>query len=569
MLRYRTLSRSFIKHVNVTLITIGACMIGVNAHAQWRIITDGNNSPWIVINPSDTTITMDQQVIRMLHQQGYLYAVIDSIDMDSQKYFVSQGHRAEIESIRFTGSQTVDLSMMPDFLKKGDPITSHSLEQAADAILDRYSELGYVLAEVAIEAIIPIDSLRHEVLIRIQEGMPARVAQVLLRGAKRTRSAFVYHTSGLVAGQTLENFNSEDIQRRLQTSGVFNYVGLPELYRHTDSSVVIHVPVTESAPGEFDLALGYERGEKGQGALVGSGRLALRNLFGGARTLELSLNRASDQLGFVRVQAESPLIFGLPLSLSISFEGLQQDSTYGKREYGAQSGYWMDSSMQIFFSASREVTRPSFAGTQLIDGIQRVAISNALFFGGGIKIRNVDHALSPTRGYWVSMHGESGYKNADRLIEATDSVRQQGRYRQGRLTMQGRVYLPVSKRSIAVTGGEMMLLRSREVDESDLFRIGGTQSLRGYDEQRFRASFASRLLIEYRYLVDRLTYGFGFADFGYLHNRAESGFLSGWYPGFGLGFQVQTVAGLINVTLASTSEDISAIRAHIGLSLGI
>lgn len=553
------------KHLFSLVVIIGISMTGVDALAQWQMIADGDSSQWV----PDTTSTMDQQLIRMLHQQGYLYAVIDSVNMDSQKIFVSRGHQAQIGSVRLVGGQSVDLSMISVPLKRGDSITSHSLEKAAEAMLDQYSELGYVLAEVAIEAIIPIDSMRYEIVIRVREGMPVRVAQVMLRGAKRTKSAFVHHTSGLAPGQILKNFKPHEIQRKLEASGIFTHVGLPELYSDTDSSVIVHVPVIESPPGVFDIALGIERGQKGGSALIGSGSVALQNLFGGARTLELHLNRAPGQLGFAKVRAESPLLFGLPLSLSVSFEGLQQDSTYGKREYGAQFGYWVDSSMQIFSSVTRHATRPGFAGVELRQGIQRIAVSDALFFGGGINVLKVDHALSPTQGYRLSMHGQSGYKNADRMIESGDSLRQQRRDRQGRLMIQGRVYLPVFKRSLLVTGGEVMLLSSRQVDESDLFRIGGTQTLRGYDEHRFRASFASRIIVEYRYLLDRVTYGFGFVDLGYLHNRIESNFSNGWYPGLGVGFQIETAAGVINFTLASSTEDLSTVRAHIGLSLGI
>ena len=514
-------------------------------------------------------LTIEQRAIRSFHQDGYLHAVIDSVDVQAQTMFVSRGYRAKAENVHLLGVHVADSSMIPIPLKKGDWITASSLEQAAESILEYYSGEGYILAEVTIEAIIPRDSLHHDVFIRIREGMPVHLDRVNLQGARRTQSHYVYHKSGLASGQVLKNFSPEDMQRKLEATGMFSRVDLPVLYRATDSSVVIHVPVRESSPGAFDLALGYERAQGGGGALVGSGRLALRNLFGGARTLELELNRAPGQLGYVRVHAETPLMFGLPLGLSGSFEGLQQDSTYGKRQYEARAGYWIDPSMQIFASVTREVTHPGLAGTELIEGTQRIPISNALFFGGGIQIRQADHALSPTRGYWLTMHAERGYKNADRAVLVTDSTRQQRRFRQSRLTAQGRVYIPLSRRSLVATGGELMLMRSREFDESDLFRIGGARSLRGYDEHRFRASFAVRTLAEFRYLLDRVTYGFGFFDLGYISNPGGSQFPTGWYPGFGAGFQLSTAAGMINFTLASTAEDLSAVRAHIGLSLGI
>ncbi len=539
------------------------------ASAQWQLIADGEIWPWSPDRIAESRLTPEQQAIRMLHREGYLHAAIDSQDTESRIFFVSLGERARVGAISFLGIESIDSKTIHSPLKQDDWITSDILTQSAEAILDAYSEEGYLLAEVVIEALIPLDSARYDVVMRVQEGVPARLDRIVLQGAKRTGPVYVRHVSGLTAGSILRGFDPADIQRKLEATGVFSYVDMPVLYQAADSSVAIYVPVTESPPGAFDLALGYERAEGGKGALVGSGSLALRNLFGRGRTLELTLNRAPGQLGHVLVNAEAPLVLGLPLSLAVSFEGLQQDSTYGKRDYGLQLGYWIDSSIQIFTSVAREITRPGLAGTEVVAGRQRIPIADALFIGGGIHIRQVDHALSPTRGYLLRMLAESGKKNVESIVEIAEPVHEQNSLHQGRLRVQGRVYIPLRRRSLLVTGGEIMLVRSRQLDESDLFRVGGAQSLRGYDEQRFRASLVARLLTEFRYLIDRVNYGFGFFDLGYLDDHKTSQSINGWYPGFGVGFQISTAAGIINLTFASNTEDISAVRAHIGLSLGL
>ncbi len=541
-------------------------IMAIPVSAQWQLIADGAPWDWEPGGVADSTLALEQRVMRMFHQEGYLYASVDSQAADTQTLYVSPGHRAQVGIIQLLGSSREDSAQIMLPLHEGDWLTARSLERAAEVILDYYSDEGYVLAEVEIEALIPRDSIRHDVIIRVREGNPAHLEGVVLQGARRTRQTYIYHAAGFVPGQVLKNFDPEEMQRKLEATGIFSRVDLPMLYKGTDSSVVIHVPVKESPPGAFDLALGYERTEGGTGALVGSGSLTLRNLFGQARTLELTLNRAPGQLGYVLVRAESPLVFGLPLSFAVSFEGLQQDSTYGKRDYGAQFGYWVDPSMRIFTSVTREITRPGLAGAATISGRPRIPVANALFVGGGVQIQQVDHALSPTRGYRLSMHAEHGQKDVEHMA---DAAYEQGRLRQSRLTAQGRVYLPLGRRSLVVTGGELRLVRSRQLDESDLFRIGGAQSLRGYDEQRFRVPFAVRALLEFRYLLDPVTYGFVFSDLGYLDRDSGSQFVGAWYPGFGAGFQLNTAAGIINFTLAFAPEDVSAVRAHIGLSLGL
>lgn len=537
--------------------------MNVPVHAQWQIFSDDELWHWPPDGWLDSTLTVEEQVLRRFHQEGYLYAGIDSQNTHTQTLFTSPGHQAQVRDVTVLGPKQIH--SIP--LSRGDRITSSSLEHAANVILSQYAQDGYLLAEVAIEAIIPRDSVLHDVILHVYEGSVVRLDRIVLQGARRTNPAYVHHISGLAAGQVLKNFNPEEMQRKLEATGIFSRVGYPVVYRTVDNRVLIHVQVNESLPGVFDIALGYERSESGRGALVGSGRLALRHLFGRGRTLELTLNRAPGQLGYVRVHVDSPLLFGLPLSLSGSFEGLQQDSTYGKRDYSMRFGYWIRPSMQIFASVGREVTRPGLTGTEIIQGRQRIPIADALYLGGGIQIRQVDHALNPTSGYQFTMHAERGQKDIERTTLVTGYEQRQ--LYQSRLMVQGRIYIPLGQNRLLATGGELMLVRSRNLDESDLFRIGGAKSLRGYDEQRFRASFAVRALMEFRYLLDRETYGFGFFDLGYLDNQDNAIFPTGWYPGFGGGFQLSTAAGLINFTLASTTEDVSAVRAHISLSLGL
>ena len=84
----------------------------------------------------------------------------------------------------------------------------------------------------------------------------------------------------------------------------------------------------------------------------------------------------------------------------------------------------------------------------------------------------VDHALSPTRGYILNMHAESGHKYAENTTLISDSTGQDHRLSQRRLTARGRVYIPLTGRSLLATGGELMLVRSPKLNESDLFRVG-------------------------------------------------------------------------------------------------
>ena len=138
--------------------------------------------------------------------------------------------------------------------------------------------------------------------------------------------------------------------------------------------------------------------------------------------------------------------------------------------------------------------------------------------------------------------------------------------------MTGRLYRPTFQRQVLAVGVDASVLLSDVFDESDLFLFGGANSLRGYDEDQFRASTAIRALVEYRILLETLSYAYLFFDLGYLETPGtfEVPSSKGWYPGFGLGMQFQTRVGLINTSYAMNDSDgVSNGRIHIGLSFGL
>lgn len=540
---------------------------------QWHVAIAGGHEPWPAHRqwPADSVAWAVGEALHLLQQDGFLFAALDQVDSAAYRVEISKGEQSRLRHLILEGITVLDSAALaePLLMQPGQPLTANTLETLVEAILDQYARQGYHLTTAAIEALVPAASPQVDVIIRITERPRPNLSHVEITGAERTRAGVLYHITGLAPQEPLADYDPARIRSRLEGSGLFTRVDSIGLHLGADSSLILRVGAVESSAGVFDLALGYERSSSGSGALVGSGHLALRNLFGGARTLAVTLHRLPGQISRINVAAADPYILGLPLGLAVEFRGLQQDSTFSKRDYRLELGYELDWGAQLFSLVSHEVTRPGLSGLTVQDGRQRVPVGNATLAGAGLRIRQVDHRYNPTRGYVVEMAVESGFKNTDGEVVRADTLREQRRLRLARLSLWTRVYLSHGQRRIFVSGGDVRLLHASEFDESDLFRFGGATSLRGYDEDRFRSPLVARMLLEYRYIIDALTYGFVFADLGYIDASRTKEAYRGLYPGFGAGFQLKTQAGLISLTLAVNAENPTAVRAHVQLSLGL
>mgnify|MGYP002762399723 CR=1 FL=1 len=173
------------------------------------------------------------------------------------------------------------------------------------------------------------------------------------------------------------------------------------------------------------------------------------------------------------------------------------------------------------------------------------------------------------------MHLSKGRKNRQlqRITASGDTTRTARSLRQERLQAEVRAYLPLFDRQVLAVGGDGSMLLSRAYDRSDLFRLGGARSLRGYDEDRFLGNAVARGLVEYRVQLDRASYAHAFVDLGYVARPAltDTPSRQGWHPGYGLGLRLQTAIGRLSATYALNPAVKSPAngRVHLGLSVGL
>lgn len=534
----------------------------------------------------DSLARVSRDVVALFQQRGHYLARVDSIrkvGTDRRAtvvVYIAPGPAIRVGAVRFHGVSALPEASLQSLMKTrpGRTLDQRELEQDVAAVLETYGQLGYTLAAMRITAI-TLEEVDGEpavgIDLAVDEGEPIVLGAIELVGAERTRRYYVERILGLRAGDPLTR-DLDALRERLEESQLFARVDRPALYRLESGAIGLRIGLEEASPGVFDLVLGYQPptgGGRAQG-LVGNGHLQLRNLFGGGREMALRLNRLPGQISQLDASFRDPFVAKLPVRVELNFEGLQQDSTYGQQRYDGAIGYRLPGGLELLATLSREVTRPGFAGVQLVAGEQRIARAEALFAGATVRFRRVDRAANPRRGLSVETRFERGEKERASFDAAsgTDTARVVTLGRQERLHMQARVYLPTLPRQVAVIGGEAFAVIGERLDESDLFRFGGAASLRGYEEDRFRGQVVNRSFVEYRYQFERASFAYVFFDLGYVDRPAlqNAPGQKDVYTGYGFGFQFESAMGLINTSFALSPEDTPTdAKVHVGLSLGL
>ena len=557
---------------------------------QWQLVLDGERAAWpdtVSTGPIDDLQTVGRRVLRHLRRQGYYYATLDSASVDtsggpaSVRLHVRRGPQVRIEKLRIEGDSAVSESELRVLMdtEPGDPLRPARLEADIQVLLDRYERVGRPLAEIRVAEthLSTGDPPALRVTLRIDEGPQLRLRRIEVPDDARTSPELLAHLAEVEVGASLRNYDPGAIRRRLREHEIFQSVGAPQLRVGPEGDAVLRIPVEEAAPGAFDAVLGYlpPSRTRDSGQLVGSGHLLLKHLFGGGRSAEFTLDRRPGRTSIFDLSLSDPYLLGLPLRIRGHFRGEQRDSTYGERVYELEGGYRLGNGLELTATLSREAVRPGPPGTQFLADRQQIPRSTTLFYGAGVRYRQVDRPQNPRRGLAVDVQFAQGRKDRrlQRIESDGDTTRVSDAFRQERLHGRVRAYLPLFDRQVLAVGGDGAVLLSPDYDRSDLFRLGGATSLRGYDEDRFLGNVVARGLVEYRLQLDRASYAHAFFDLGYISRPALEGTTAarGWHPGYGLGVRLQTAIGRVSATYALNPEVQSPAdgRVHLGLSVGL
>ncbi len=539
--------------------------------AMAALAARGQPARWTVVTPDSTFAQAAPEAGALadsLADRGFLLARIDSARADTA--FVTPGPPALVRTLTLVGT-----SALPDpgaewQTRRGQPFRRAALAADLERTARRYARLGYVEARLVPQVEVADGGRAVDVTVRVDEGPEARVVAVELAGARSPSRAYASRRAGLGQPTPPSGLDALRVRERLASSGLYEDVGVPVLAQDEAGDLVLQVPVVEAPPGVFDVVLGYLPPDGGtSGGVVGSGRVDLRNLFGGGRTASVSLERTPGLASAFAVSVSDPFVLGSPLGAGVSFAGTSRDSTLARQRLSIGLRYALDPTLDLVASLASEAVRPGAFGAALVDGRPRVRRTDDVLVGVGIVFVRLDRPRSPRRGVALDLLAEQGRRGGDALDVGPGARR--------RLTARARAYVPTFARQALVAGADATVTQQTSgldglVDEGDLVRLGGAASFRGYDEDEFLARSYVRALAEYRVLFDDVSFAFAFVDGGGFDRPAGPGVAAERRAlvGYGAGLRLATGLGIATVSYALNPEiGPSQGKVHVGLQVGL
>ena len=497
-----------------------------------------------------------QNLLARYNLEGYVFCSAQSVvkyDEDSSSarvtIVVKEGHPVVIGSVQMIGSlppEGLAADVTPG-LNRGEAFHPRSIEQGIQRLLTALESRGYPFARVSIGQIgftpgLEVDSA--SVTLSVDAGEKVTVTQVVVEGNSATKSSVIEREVDFAKNGPFSDKTALAIKRRLERLRLFTSVSMPELIVKESGEGGILIRVKEGDPNRFDGILGYVPSSGSQkGYVTGLVDLEFRNIFGTARSLSARWMRENSSTQDLALKYREPWVASVPIDAELGFDQRKQDSTYLRRAYEIAASYSVSEMVSVGLSFRQSSVFPSERTNNPVVG------SETWWLGGRVAYNGRDNDGNPTEGVFYQSSYEAGTKSA-----SNGNVT-----RVSRVTLDLEYYLPVVSRQVLAAAIRGRDIKSSALEQSDLVRLGGTSTMRGYRESQFLCSRAVWMNLEYRFLLGQRSQFFGFVDGGYLslQDRPAAGLVGSEQSkiGYGFGARVDSAIGVIGFSIGVGEGD--------------
>ncbi len=562
---------------------LSLCQISIAQTTTYHVELDGLNQTSLQdykdIIPSKLTSINDstnsvikEKISSVLNSLGFIdhsieISLADSIPSQTNKTVivtVVEGKKFTIDEIHIDGNYLEDDSHLRRDLNfiKGIPLNDAGVNSISEKILEIYSNEGFLFTKIRLKGFEKVSEDENEILTKVSFSITperkAAIDRISIDGNNMTDESVIIRELRIKENTVFNQSLSDKVVKRMKRLNIFSRVGVPEYFIDQNDQGTLKLSINEGNTNSFDGIIGYipAASAKEKGYFSGLVNVSFRNLFGTLRAFSLKWQQVSRASQDLEINYLEPWLFGLPINLFPSFFQRKQDSTYVQRNIGLKTEVLASEYLSFGLSVHSEKVIPSAERT-----ISVLNKSSSLSVGVGIKFDTRDDVFFPNEGlifrtdyFFIRKETTNQTKAANEQINLR------------KIVADFDYYQPTFTNQIFAVGVHGRELRGNDYDISDLFRLGGTNTLRGYEENQFSGSRLLWMNNEYRVLLAEKNFVFVFLDVGYYYRNIMNENLSKVKLGYGIGAAVDSPLGILKVNYAlGEGDSISKGKIHFGI----
>ena len=340
-------------------------------------------------------------------------------------------------------------------------------------------------------------------------------------------------------------FNQDNLKKLYGDFEKFRFVKqtkYPEILFSKDSTK-IYVYLEKNKANTFDGFIGFSNNEENKLIFNGYLDLVLNNILNTGETFKLYWKSDGNDQKTFNAAIELPYIFKSPFGLKGQLNIFKQDSTFQNTKTAIDLGYFFNYNTRLYVGyQSTESSDIQNSNTALISDYENSFLTTNFEF----------YQFSPEDYFFpekTKIIVKAGTGSRDSKLQSDKQFFVNAE-------LNHNIYL--NRKNSFNIKSQNFYLGSYTYITNELYRFGGINSIRGFNENSLQANAFGSILTEYRYLLAPTIYVHSIIDYGYFQDKTSDN--KGNLLGLGFGFGLLTKNGIFNIVYANGSTNEQAIK---------
>ena len=469
------------------------------------------------------------KVQKKLKKNGYFLITIDSVLHEDKKYIAYLHLNQKIDSVNLKYKNAPALIIQKyNFKNNILQIPINLLEKILNEISSSQKLKGNAFSKINLYNF----EIKNKTLfadINFTPSKKRKIDKVIFKGYENFPQSFIKNHLNI---NTNSVFNKKKLQEISQLSQALDFASeiKPPETLFTQDSTFVYIYLKKIKGNSFNGLINFTSQENGKLKFNGHLDLKFKNILNKGENLNLLWNSFGDERQEFSIAAKTPYVFNSKISTEVAFSIYKQDSTFLNTTLNANLNYKIKNNANLYASFSSENSENT-----LNDLTNNISTYKNYFLGFGYEYKVAKNDVFKNNLYYLNINPSFGERKTTN-----------GAFKQIKITTTFSYLFTLKRKHSIYLKNKIGVLNSANYLNNELFRIGGNNSMRGFNEQSIFVKNYLLQNIEYRYLTSKSSYLYTITDLALISTPSSKERLYS----FGLGYLFNTNNSQINISSA-------------------
>ena len=292
---------------------------------------------------------------------------------------------------------------------------------------------------------------------------------------------------------------------------------------------------------------GIQQQDDGKIAITGDARLKFINSLKKGETLMLTWRKMYSESQFLNTNFVFPYILKSSFGVLGDLEMLKKDTSFFnlQSKLGSTFSFSENAKITMYY----KLNRSSLININSDANFNSTSLNS---IGASFNLDNLDYKYNPRKGIICAGVFQLGNKN---VVLQNDTVKQMQLSVDYQVKLSFASFIAIKSRNTIKIGVNFASIMNPYLYENELYRIGGNNLLRGFDEESIWTSTYAVGTLEYRYILEQNSNIFAFFDYAWYEKYLTNSYNKDSPYGLGIGLNFETKAGIFSLTYALGSQN--------------